>query len=242
MNITQSAGAVVREIVRHLEQHGCQAHAAGVQQYFKEAVKSYGWRAADLRAYARTVHKALAADQALLMDVAERLFAGTTLEEKGLGVLVLQPSLRRFGGGEFRRLEGWLKRVISWADHDALATCLLGPMIVADPRRLTRPLRWAGSADRWHKRAAAVALIHGIRRGLFMEQARAVTERLLADRDDMVQKGLGWLLREWAKYHPAEAVPVLLAIRGRASRLVLRTGCEKLRPADRQRILGRTSP
>ncbi len=242
MDTTQSAGAAVREIVRHLKQHGCPEHAAGVQHYFKEDVNSYGWRAADLRAYARTVHKALAPDQGLMMDAAERLFAGKTLEEKALGVLVLQRSLRRFGGREFRRLEGWLALVISWADHDALAMCLLGPLIVADPRRLERPLRWARSSNRWHKRAAAVSLIHGIRRGLFAEEARAVTEGLLADRDDMVQKGLGWLLREWAKYHPAQAVPVLLAIRGRASRLVLRTGCEKLGPAERQRILGRTSP
>ncbi len=70
-----------------------------------------------------------------------------------------------------------------------------------------------------------------------MDEAWAVTDRLAGDRDDMVQKGLGWLLREWAKHHPAEAMPVLLAIRRRASRLVLRTGCEKLGAEDRQRIL-----
>jgi 3-methyladenine DNA glycosylase AlkD len=84
-----------------------------------------------------------------------------------------------------------------------------------------------------------VSLIHGIRRGAFTEEATAITLRLLPDRDDMVQKGLGWLLREWAKHRPAEAVPVLLRIRDSAPRLVLRTGCEKLGPSDRQRILGR---
>ena len=62
--------------------------------------------------------------------------------------------------------------------------------------------------------------------GHFYREAAAVTERLLADRDDMVQKGLGWLLREWAKHDPKAAV--LMAIRGRASRLVLRTACERL--------------
>lgn len=238
MDATQPAGAIVRDIVRHLKQHGCPAHAEGVQRYFKEAVTSHGWRTADLRAYARVIHAAVAPDPERMMDVAERLFAGPALEEKALGVLILQRALRRLGDREFTRLEGWLGRVVSWADHDALATCLLGPLIVSDPRRVKRPLRWAGSPDRWHKRAAAVSLIHGIRRGLFAAEARSVTERLLADRDDMVQKGLGWLLREWAKHRPAEAVPVLLAIRGRASRLVLRTGCEKLGPADRRRILG----
>ena len=35
---------------------------------------------------------------------------------------------------------------------------------------LKRPLRWAASSDRWHRRAAAVSLIHGIRRGLFAER------------------------------------------------------------------------
>jgi 3-methyladenine DNA glycosylase AlkD len=72
-----------------------------------------------------------------------------------------------------------------------------------------------------------------------MNEARAVADGLAADGDDMVQKGLGWLLREWTKHHPAEAIPVLLSLRGRTSRLVLRTGCEKLGEADRQRILGR---
>jgi hypothetical protein len=82
-----------------------------------------------------------------------------------------------------------------------------------------------------------VSLIHGIRRGLFEEEAVAVTERLLADRDDMVQKGLGWLLREWAKHDPKAAVPVLMAIRHRAPRLCFAplAGDSRLRT----RVLGR---
>jgi 3-methyladenine DNA glycosylase AlkD len=60
---------------------------------------------------------------------------------------------------------------------------------------------------------------------------------LLADKDDMVQKGLGWLLRETAKYDPKRTVPYLMKIRGRAPRLVLRTACETLSTASRNRIL-----
>jgi hypothetical protein len=47
------------------------------------------------------------------------------------------------------------------------------------------------------------------------------------------------MLREWAKHDPRAALPVLMEIRARASRLVLRTACEKLSPALRQRILAR---
>ncbi len=231
--------SVTRAIVTHLKSHGCPEHAAGVQRFFKEAVQSHGWYTADLRRYARTLHGELASDPALLLDVAERLFAGAVLEEKALAVTMLEPSLKRFGGAEFARFERWLGKVSSWADHDALVMYLVGPMMVAGPARATRALRWAASPNRWRRRAAAVSLIHGIRSGLFYGEAAAVTDRLLDDRDDMVQKGLGWLLREWAKHDPKAALPLLIDIRPRASRLVLRTGCEKLAPALRARVLAR---
>ena len=54
---------------------------------------------------------------------------------------------------------------------------------------------------------------------------------LLTSDDDMVQKGLGWLLREAAKANPEQTVGYLMTIRDRAPRLVLRTACETL-PAD----------
>ena len=239
MPTPRSTEGAVRDICRHLKAHGCAEHAAGVQWFFKEQVQSHGWYAADLRRYGRALHKDLSTDPVRLLDVADALFAQTVLEEKAIAVIMLQPSLRHFGNAEFRRFERWLDAVASWADHDALAMYLLGPLIAADPRRLRRPAVWATSPNRWRRRAAAVSLIHGVRRGLFAEEATAMTMQLLPDRDDMVQKGLGWLLREWAKYYPAAAVPVLLQIRDGASRLVLRTACEKLGPVDRRRILGR---
>ena len=182
---------MVRGIVRHLRAHGSPAHAAGVQQSFSEPVRSHGWYTADLRRYARTLHAQVAADQALLLDVAERLFAGAVLEEKALAVTMLEPSLKRFGGAEFARFERSIGKVSSWADHDALTMYLIGPMMVAEPARAKRTLRWAASPSRWRRRAAAVSLIHGVRKGLFEQQAVAVTERLLDDRDDMVQKAWG---------------------------------------------------
>jgi 3-methyladenine DNA glycosylase AlkD len=53
----------------------------------------------------------------------------------------------------------------------------------------------------------------------------------------MVRKGLGWLLRETAKYDARRTVPYLVKIRARAPRLVLRTACETLPAAMRRRIL-----
>lgn len=132
-------------------------------------------------------------------------------------------------------------RVSTWADHDALVSFIIGEMIVADPKRLPRVFRWAKSKNRWHRRAAAVALLRGNRRRMFFDEIVRVSEMLLADKDDMVQKGLGWLLREAAKYNREKTVPYLMTIRERAPRLVLRTACETLPTELRTQILGRTA-
>ncbi len=229
----------VRRVVAHLKAHGSRERAAGIQWFFKEAIRSHGWKTADLRRYARELNKALRADGRALLRVADELFRSEVLEEKVLSVLILQPSLRTCGDPEFRRFERWLGRVSSWADHDALVMYLIGPMMTAEPGRAAKALTWVPSTHRWHRRAAAVSLIDGIRRGLFTDEATTVTLALSSDADDMVQKGLGWLLREWGKARPDDTEPLLMSIRGRTSRLVLRTACERL-PADtRARVLAR---
>jgi 3-methyladenine DNA glycosylase AlkD len=57
------------------------------------------------------------------------------------------------------------------------------------------------------------------------------------DEDDIVQKGLGWLLRETAKADPKRTVPYLMKIRNNAPRLVLRTACETLPVTTRKQVL-----
>ena len=83
-----------------------------------------------------------------------------------------------------------------------------------------------------------MALIRGTKCKMFFPQITRLSNLLLADEDDMVQKGLGWLLRETTKFSPKRTVPYLMKIRERAPRLVLRTACETLPAAVRKRVLG----
>ena len=73
---------------------------------------------------------------------------------------------------------------------------------------------------------------------MFLPEIKRLSDLLLFDEDDMVQKGLGWLLRETAKYDPERTVQYLMKIRGRAPRLVLRTACGTLPKSVKQTILG----
>ena len=223
-----------------LRDGGSSEHATGVQWFFKEEIKSHGWYTAALRKAARQFRRSVAREQGMdfLVQVADRLFAGRNLEEKVFAVFLLEGQTQNFGDGEFQLFASWLDRVSSWADHDALVHDVLAPMIVAEPARCRETFLWAESPNRWRRRAACVALIRGTREGRFFREIGRLSNRLLDDEDDMVQKGLGWLLRETAKADPRRTVPYLMKIRGRAPRLVLRTACETLDPAARERVLG----
>jgi 3-methyladenine DNA glycosylase AlkD len=230
---------IAAHIRRALKDGGSAPHAEEVQWFFKEEVKSRGWYTGELRKVAVRFRRAIVREQGLpfLLQVADKLFSGRLLEEKVFAVFLLEKQTKDFGDKEFALLASWLDRVSSWADHDALAHYLLAPMVAAEPARCREVVRWAKSPNRWRRRAACVALIRGARAKQFFPEIKRLSNLLLADPDDMVQKGLGWLLRETAKADPKRTVPYLMKIRVRAPRLVLRTACETLPAATRQRVL-----
>jgi len=240
MTTRPSPKTVAAEIQHLLRSGGSAEHAEGVQWFFKDEVKSHGWYTGKLRREAvrfRRIRKEFGLD--FLLQVADKLFAGQVLEEKVFAVLLLEKLIGEFGDAEFGLFESWLGRISSWADHDALVHCLIAPMVAAKPARTAKVFRWAKSADRWHRRAACVALIRGTRQRMFFAEIERLSDLLLIDEDDMVQKGLGWLLRETAKADAKRTVPYLMSIRERAPRLVLRTACETLPLAARKKILAK---
>lgn len=230
---------VAAEIQRVLRGGGSAEHASGVQWFFKEEIKSHGWYTGELRKVAVRFRRTMALERGMdfVVRVADKLFFGSYLEEKVFAVFLLEKQTHLLGDKEFKLFTSWLDRVSSWADHDALVHDLLAPMVVAKSVRSREAFRWAKSKNRWRRRAACVALIRGVRAKKFFPEVVRLSGILLTDQDDMVQKGLGWLLRETAKFDPKQTVPYLMTIRGSAPRLVLRTACEKLSSLDRRRVL-----
>ena len=230
---------IAAQIRRALTDGGSAEHAAGVQWFFKEEITSRGWYTAALRRAIRGCRREILRehDFKFLTNVADQLFSGPVLEEKTAGVFLLEALDAQCGDREFRMFELWLDRISSWADHDGLVHYLIAPMVAAKPARMKFVFRWAKSPSRWHRRAACVALIRGARAKMFFPEIVKLSDLLLRDKDDMVQKGLGWLLRETAKFDAKRTVPYLMRIRGRAPRLVLRTACETLPAHTKKKIL-----
>ena len=231
--------SVADEIRCTLKAGGSIESSTSVQRFFKDEIQSHGWGTAELRRAAIQWRRDILqqSDLKFLFQVADNLFAGQVNEDKNVAVFLLENITDKFGDEEFGLLESWLPRISNWSDHDGLVHYLVAHMIVAKPARVRKVFRWAKSKNRWFRHAACVALIQGTRRKMFFLEIMELSDLLLSDKDDMVQKGLGWLLRETAKADAKRTVPYLMRIRRRAPRLVLRTACETLPPSTRNKIL-----
>ena len=212
---------------------------AAARWFFKEPVKPYGVRTPEVRELAWIAYR-----DVKLWPVSERdrfvteLWKGGMLEE---GVLVSH-LYRRFAKTcderEFRMFEQWLDRYVrNWSHCDGVSTWLIAASIANRPGLSDRLAGWTKSKNRWKRRSAAVSLIQEAKRGSNTETIFHICGLLLDDTDDMVQKGVGWLLKETYPKKPREVLDFLDSWRARAPRLVLRLAAEKMTEKDRRWLL-----
>ncbi len=87
------------------------------------------------------------------------------------------------------------------------------------------------------RRAATVSLILPARSGKFLPLVFDLADLMLLDKQDMVQKGYGWLLKEASHQHQQEVFEFVLARRASMPRTALRYAIEKMPPALRARAM-----
>jgi 3-methyladenine DNA glycosylase AlkD len=199
-------------------------------------------RAPDVHALAPAVYRALkVAPAAVRNRFCTDLWKSGRWQEWALACYVYRRFARACGAAEFRLFEGWLNRYVNnWGACDGLASWLLAACIENEPELSAALPAWSRSRNRWKRRAAAVALVYEAKRGRSTERIFEVAELLIDDDDDMVRKGLGWLLKETYPKKPGEVVRFLLA-HPAAPRLVVRYAAEKMSPADRPKVMRRTA-
>ena len=214
--------------------------AEGQRRFFRHEVKTYGVRGDAVKEIARQVTGEINPwPPERREELMERLWKRGTLESGAIVCHAMRRFARTFGEREFLLFEKWLDRyVCNWAHCDGVASWLVAGCVANDESLLGRVWRWTDSPNRWKRRAAAVSLLQEARRGRHTEFVLRVAERLLPERDDMVEKGVGWLLKEAYPPRPADIAGFLLREGHRASRLTLRYAAEKMTAADRRKVLG----
>jgi 3-methyladenine DNA glycosylase AlkD len=179
------------------------------------------------------------------MSVADRdrlsneLWASRKFEEGALVCYLYRRFAKQCGAREFALFTRWLDRYVdNWGLTDGLSLWLLGASIKNDPALIDKLDAWTHSKNRWKRRAAAVALVYSAKRGEHTRAILRIAAPLIEDEDDMVQKGVGWLLKETYPKKPVAVVRFLTENREKTTRLVLRYAAEKMTSTDKTRVLG----
>jgi DNA alkylation repair enzyme len=117
---------------------------------------------------------------------------------------------------------------------------LIGPLLVAHPRLVTEMVSWSRHRNMWVRRAAAVSLIASVRRGVALDTAYEIARRLHRDREDLLQKAVGWMLREAGKADAGRLERYLRANGPSIPRTTVRYAIERCSPAKRRELLAVT--
>ncbi len=211
----------------------------GQYRFFQEAVSNYGVRGGDVKRIAAELYRRVKAWPAADRNkLCEALWKSGRLEEGVVAIYLYRRFARQCGAAEFGMFTRWIDRYVrNWAHTDGVSSWLLAGSIANAPELIERLPAWTTSTNRWKRRAAAVALLQEAKQGRNTEAIFRIAAVLLEDADDMVQKGVGWLLKETYPKRPRETVAFLSAWKHRTTRLVLRYAAEKMTARDKAGVL-----
>ena len=123
------------------------------------------------------------------------------------------------------------ERVNNWDLVDASAEYILGRWLIDKPRNLLFSL--AKSDLLWERRIAIVATLHFVRNG-DDSTTLEIAEKLVREKHDLIQKAVGWLLREVGKKVSQRHLEQFLDRNaGRMPRTMLSYATEHLEPDAR---------
>lgn len=159
-------------------------------------------------------------------------------EERLLALLLLVDAFRQGSTSERHRIYRLYlintRFINNWDLVDSSAPHIVGAWL--QDRKRTPLRRLARSKSVWERRIAILATFHFIKRGEF-EDTFQIADILLGDRHDLIQKAVGWMLREVDNRDGRGARRFLRTCYARMPRMMLRYAIEKYPNRERRRYL-----
>ena len=190
----------LQRIRSEIRKHASPKRAEITRRFFKTAPGSYGEGDRFLGVTVPVLRKLARGLLDTDFKILEKLLASPFHEERALALFVLVLKYEKAGEREREKIYRFyvrnMKGINSWDLVDSSAPHVPGRHLF--PREKTPLYRWARSSDLWVRRIAIVATHWFVRKGEFKDSL-AIAELLLPDREDLIQKAVGWTLREIGK-------------------------------------------
>ena len=168
----------------------------------------------------------------------QKLIASPIHEDRSCALSILVQRYEK-GGERKAILDFYLRNrqyVNNWDLVDCSAHKILGRAIYEGLQDEAILDRLAVSEVLWERRIAIIATMYFIHKGQ-LDHTFRLAELLLADREDLMHKAVGWMLREAWKKDPAAVEAFLIRHYHQIPRTALRYAIEKMEESKRQRFL-----
>ncbi len=229
--------SIINKIREELEKNIDEKTQATSQNYFKEKIKCLGVKTAIVSQISKEFFK-LVNDKTKseIFDLCEILWQSGCIEESFIACNWSFYIHKQYEPVDFQVFEKWIcDYVNNWASCDTLCNHTIGKFIEMYPECISKLKGFAKSENRWMRRASAVSLILPARKGKFLSDIFEIADILLLDKDDLVRKGYGWMLKAASESHLQEVFDYVIDRKAIMPRTALRYAIEKM-PGDYKAI------
>ncbi|AZZ90754.1 DNA alkylation repair protein [Hahella sp. KA22] len=231
----QLAAAAIHARLQSLGNETIAAHSL---RFFKTGPGEYGAGDQFLGIRMPTLRKLASEFRGVSLSETLRTLQSSYHEERMLALLLLVTLFQK-GGPEQKQAvyEAYLantRLINNWDLVDGSARFIVGPYLEDKDRSQLYTL--AASPDLWERRIAVLATYHYITRHDFTDILQ-LAEILLQDSEDLIQKAVGWMLREVGNRDKTLEETFLLKHYRNMPRTMLRYAIEKFPTEERKQYL-----
>jgi 3-methyladenine DNA glycosylase AlkD len=208
------------------------------QRFFKTAMGEYGYGDKFLGISMPKLRAAVKQYQAVNLATILGLLKSSWHEFRMFALLLMVHHYQK-GDENTRQLvfELYLQHtewINNWDLVDCSAYLIVGPHLQNQNKDILYTL--AQSSSLWERRIAILATLHFVRQKQF-EPTLVLAHVLLNDKHDLIQKAVGWMLREVGKREPTVLLAFLQTHYQNMPRTMLRYAIEKLPEKQRHAFL-----
>lgn len=230
--------ATFTEITQELEHHIDPVKREYLPRFFKTGKGHYGEGDRFLGIVVPDIRSVAKRHRNASFEVIEELISSEYHEHRLCALLILVERFKKSGENERKEIyEYYLAhtgRINNWDLVDLSCYHIVGAFLEDKPRE--ELYRRAASPLLWDQRIAVVSTFHFIKNNDFND-IYALAEKLLTHPHDLMQKAVGWMLREAGKRDKSRLVAFLDCHHRQMPRTLLRYSIEKFTDEERKYYL-----
>ncbi|MFA5007950.1 MAG: DNA alkylation repair protein [Candidatus Omnitrophota bacterium] len=230
----------VYKIKKELRKNSNKEKARILRGFFKTAPGEYGYGDVFIGVSVPHIREIAKKYKTISLDSLCKLLASRIHEERLLALIILVLKFNEAGVKERKKIyELYLKNtkyINNWDLVDLTAPNIVGKFLANTDKKILYKL--VKSKSLWERRISVISTFNFIRNNSFNDTIK-IAKLLMSDKEDLIHKACGWMLREVAKKDKALADNFLSKHHKDMPRVMLRYAIERFPERERIKYLSK---